>query len=295
MRVTEEQHNPGPERPGRATLLVSVFGLLLVGLILAFSAGEPSGTSIEAVAAPESDQGDRIEFERALSLSVVRDRETTTTTRPEVGARVRVYDEDLGELEGRVEQPKQRVLAVAPVTVPAPPTTIVTTTTAVVETTDTQAESTTTTVAESGETTTSTGPGAPEATDVADSTSETTERPADGSTTITEPTTTTSAAPAPTAHPDGWVDTGNGVFVPSVLLAIRFCESTDNYTAANRYSSARGAYQFITGSWASYGHAERYGVSQAHLATPAQQDEAALLTWQRDGTRPWNASRSCWG
>lgn len=92
-----------------------------------------------------------------------------------------------------------------------------------------------------------------------------------------------------------WVDAGHGVFVPPILLAIRFCESRGDYLAANPRSSARGAYQFLTGSWAYYGHAERYGAPQAHLATPAQQDEAALLTWQADGTRPWNASRHCWG
>lgn len=94
---------------------------------------------------------------------------------------------------------------------------------------------------------------------------------------------------------EGWVDAGHGVFVPPVLLSIRWCESTDNYAAANSRSSARGAYQFLTGSWDWYGHAARYGVPQAHLATPAQQDEAALITWQADGTRPWNASRHCWG
>ena len=94
---------------------------------------------------------------------------------------------------------------------------------------------------------------------------------------------------------EGWIDAGHGVFLPPILLSIRFCESTDNYGAANARSSARGAYQFLTGSWAAYGHAERYGVPQAHLATPAQQDEAALITWQADGTRPWNASRHCWG
>ena len=82
--------------------------------------------------------------------------------------------------------------------------------------------------------------------------------------------------------------------MPPVLLKIRFCESTDNYQAANPSSSARGAYQFLTGSWAAYGHADRYGVTQAHLATNAQQDEAALITWQEAGTTPWNASKSCW-
>lgn len=96
-------------------------------------------------------------------------------------------------------------------------------------------------------------------------------------------------------HPDGWVDAGNGVYVPQVLIRIRYCESTDNYQAANRWSSARGGYQFLTSSWAAYGHDVRYGVNQAHKASPAQQDEAALITWQADGTRPWAASQHCWG
>lgn len=94
--------------------------------------------------------------------------------------------------------------------------------------------------------------------------------------------------------PTGWVDAGNGVFVPPILLRIRSCESNDNYVAANPRSSARGGYQFLTSSWAAYGHAQRYGVFQAHQATPAQQDEAAVITWQRDGTRPWYPSRYCW-
>ncbi|MGH1492015.1 MAG: transglycosylase family protein [Acidimicrobiales bacterium] len=112
-------------------------------------------------------------------------------------------------------------------------------------------------------------------------------------TTVAETTVPETTVPETTAA-QGWVDTGNGVLVPPVLLAIRWCESTDNYTAANPSSSARGGYQFLTGSWKAYGHKDRYGVSQAHLATPAQQDEAALITWERDGTRPWNASKSCW-
>ncbi len=107
----------------------------------------------------------------------------------------------------------------------------------------------------------------------------------------------TSTLPPPErvpAYPEGWVDAGHGVYVPPVLLEIRWCESRDDYTAANRRSSARGAYQFLSGSWAAYGHAKRYGVSSADKATPAQQDEAAVITWERSGTRPWNASRHCW-
>jgi hypothetical protein len=93
---------------------------------------------------------------------------------------------------------------------------------------------------------------------------------------------------------DRWVDAGNGVALPDLLLRIRFCESTNNYRAAHVASSARGAYQFLSTSWAWYGHAERYGVAEAHLATPAQQDEAALLTYRQVGARPWAESRPCW-
>lgn len=95
--------------------------------------------------------------------------------------------------------------------------------------------------------------------------------------------------------PAGWVDAGHGVYVPPILLEIRRCESGHDYQAANRRSSARGAYQFLASSWAAYGHAQRYGVFEAHRATNAEQDEAAVITWKRDGVRPWYASRSCWG
>jgi hypothetical protein len=113
--------------------------------------------------------------------------------------------------------------------------------------------------------------------------------------TTTQETTTTTQWTEPTIPPmSEWVDAGHGVLVPDVLLRIRFCESTNNYDARNSGSSARGAYQFLRKSWEWYGHAARTGVAEAHLATPAQQDAAALRTLQQDGTRPWLASRDCW-
>lgn len=96
-------------------------------------------------------------------------------------------------------------------------------------------------------------------------------------------------------YPAGWVDAGHGVWVPQILISIRYCESKHDYTAQNRRSTASGGYQFLNSSWAAYGHSSRYGVSRSMYATPAQQDEAALITWQESGTRPWAASRSCWG
>lgn len=132
--------------------------------------------------------------------------------------------------------------------------------------------------------------------------STTTSSVADGSSSSSTPETTvpastvpeTTAAPETTVAQAGWLDSGYGVMLPKVLLDIRWCESRDRYDAANPSSSARGAYQFLSGSWAAYGHKDRYGVSTADQASPAQQDEAALITWERDGTRPWNASKSCW-
>ncbi len=190
-----------------------------------------------------------------------------------------------------------RTTTTAPTTTAAPttaaPTTAAPTTAPAATSTDESAvtgtEDTTTTVADgtSGESTSSTDTTTDESTTT--TVTETTE------TTVAETTTTAPAETTTTvAGGDGWVDTGNGVLVPPVLLAIRWCESRDDYQAANPSSSARGAYQFLSGSWRAYGHADRYGVSTADQASRAQQDEAALLTWERDGTRPWNASRTCW-
>ncbi len=194
------------------------------------------------------------------------------------------------------ERLRQQAIGIRPTTT-APTTTAAPTTaaptTAAPTTTDPAAssstEETTTTLADgtSGESTSST-----------DSTGESTTTTTPTETTETTVAETTTTAPAETTTTvsagDGWVDTGNGVLVPPVLLAIRWCESRDDYQAANPSSSARGAYQFLSGSWRAYGHADRYGVSTADQASRAQQDEAALLTWERDGTRPWNASRTCW-
>lgn len=94
--------------------------------------------------------------------------------------------------------------------------------------------------------------------------------------------------------PPGWVDLGHGVFGPEVLASIRWCESRDDYTAANPRSSARGAYQFLRSSWADHGHAATYGVTSADQASPAEQDEAAVTTWERWGTSPWAPSARCW-
>lgn len=209
----------------------------------------------------------------AFELSVFRRRAETTT------------------VPATTEAPTTAAPATVPPTTEAPVTTTTAPTTASEPETTEAAEVATSNEEESA------APAADTATADDSASTETSETVETTPTTVEETTTTappTTAAPT-TAAGNGYVNAGHGVYVPPILLEIRRCESGGNYQAANPYSSARGAYQFLTGSWAAYGHAARYGVSQAHLATNAQQDEAALLTWQRDGTRPWNASRHCWG
>ncbi len=103
-----------------------------------------------------------------------------------------------------------------------------------------------------------------------------------------------------------FVDAGNGVCTPLVLHKIRDCESGDrlasqhavvdsyDYSAVNAHSSARGAYQFLKSTWAGEGFADAYDAPTALDATPAQQDEAALLHWFDRKERPWTPSRDCW-
>lgn len=83
---------------------------------------------------------------------------------------------------------------------------------------------------------------------------------------------------------------------PSVMLRIRGCESGSgpnspgNYLARNPTSSASGAWQFIDGTWDGWG-----GYARAYLAPREVQDAKAIATYRAVGTRPWNASRRCWG
>lgn len=85
--------------------------------------------------------------------------------------------------------------------------------------------------------------------------------------------------------------------IPGVLARIRGCESGSgpsspgNYRAENSRSTASGAYQFLDGTWRS-----TTGLKPpASAYPPAVQDAAALTLYRRSGTRPWNASRHCWG
>ena len=89
------------------------------------------------------------------------------------------------------------------------------------------------------------------------------------------------------------------VTIPPTLRKIRWCESRDNYRAQNRRSSASGAYQILRGTWASWSKAYGRDVGatryrRAKDAPPYVQDVVAVRAFQKQGTRPWAASRRCW-
>lgn len=74
------------------------------------------------------------------------------------------------------------------------------------------------------------------------------------------------------------------------LDAIARCESGGSYQAQNKSSTASGKYQYLDSSWGGYG-----GYSHAKDAPPSLQDQKAHQDYSRSGSRPWAASRGCWG
>lgn len=74
-----------------------------------------------------------------------------------------------------------------------------------------------------------------------------------------------------------------------VLGRIKQCESGGSYTAQNAHSTASGAYQVLDSTWNRYG-----GYARAKDAPPEVQEQFAQQLYNRSGTTPWNASRSCW-
>lgn len=103
------------------------------------------------------------------------------------------------------------------------------------------------------------------------------------------------------AKTGGAPSTGGGV--DAFLAALRRVESSNNYTARSRISSASGAYQYTRSTWNNYG-----GYAEAWMAPASVQDARAradaLRTYQRYGNweqvaahhlyPAWAASRSMW-
>lgn len=85
---------------------------------------------------------------------------------------------------------------------------------------------------------------------------------------------------------------GNAGAMAQQLAAIARCEGYPAHVNADHPgpSSASGKYGYLDSTWNGYG-----GYDQAADAPESVQDERAAADYARLGTRPWRASRSCWG
>lgn len=77
---------------------------------------------------------------------------------------------------------------------------------------------------------------------------------------------------------------------PAIPLAIARCESQFHWNAANRSSSARGVFQYVSGTWAATPEGRR-GTSAFDADANIRMALTHMITI---GTSPWNASRACW-
>jgi hypothetical protein len=86
--------------------------------------------------------------------------------------------------------------------------------------------------------------------------------------------------------------------LPAVLHAIARCESVNGrYTYRDHghaNSTASGKYGFLDGTWRAWRGEAGKPYARAYLAPEWVQDQAAVRLYNAQGTRPWNASRSCW-
>lgn len=73
-----------------------------------------------------------------------------------------------------------------------------------------------------------------------------------------------------------------------LLDRIVWCESGWKPTAQNQHSTAGGLFQFLDSTWA------RYSNPQMEKYNPYDNIRAGIALYKKEGTAPWNSSRSCW-
>lgn len=95
------------------------------------------------------------------------------------------------------------------------------------------------------------------------------------------------------SYPDDKYATKN---LPRMLKRIGGCETRNsptariNYKSQNPSSTASGGFQFLDTTW------DRYmGYKEAWKAPHRVQNKKAIITYKKEGTKPWYASKPCWG
>jgi Transglycosylase SLT domain len=81
-----------------------------------------------------------------------------------------------------------------------------------------------------------------------------------------------------------------------LMVRIMESESGDDHTAENGVSTATGCFQWVIGSWRSYGK-KLWGDDfyQKNVYSPKDNTELAAWTISKYGTSPWDASKHAWG
>jgi len=81
-----------------------------------------------------------------------------------------------------------------------------------------------------------------------------------------------------------------------LMLRIMKAESGNDHTAENGVSTATGCFQWVIGSWRSYGK-KLWGDDfyQKNVYDPKDNTELAAWTIAKYGTSPWDASKGSWG
>lgn len=88
---------------------------------------------------------------------------------------------------------------------------------------------------------------------------------------------------------------GSRLNVSDELWRIGQCESGHNLNAKNPNSSASGEYQFIKSSWKHYGK-ELWGDEWINKDIFSKDnEELAIYVYNKNGTKDWLESKSCWG
>ena len=72
----------------------------------------------------------------------------------------------------------------------------------------------------------------------------------------------------------------------NLLNRIIECESGWKSSAKNPYSTASGLFQFISSTWNNWGEGDVFD--------PYDNIRAGVNLFNAEGTKPWNASKSCW-